>query len=146
MLFGIYAFAGGVNMIKISELPLAGTLADTDNLLVDSPDVTSRVPLSELRKSIQQGQSIIICHSLYDPTSKVHVLSPVHENQFIPESGVVPVTFIPDTDFHAGDKLRFNGQDCDAAYSNTDLAVADGAFRAGFVTSAIFQFMETGGD
>ena len=145
MLFGIYAFVGGVNMIKISELPLAGTLADTDNLLVDSPDVTSRVPLSELRKSIQQGQSIIICHSLYDPTSKVHVLSPVHENQFIPESGVVPVTFIPDADFHAGDKLRFNGQDCNAAYSNTDLAVADGAFRAGVVTSAVFQLTETSG-
>ena len=91
MLCGIYAFAGGVNMIKISELPLAGTLADTDNLLVDSPDVTSRVPLSELRKSIQQGQSIIICHSLYDPAGKVHVLSPVHENQFIPESNLSEV-------------------------------------------------------
>jgi len=145
MLSGIYAFAEDANMIKISELPIAGTLAETDSFLVDSPDVTSRISLSELRKSIQQGQSIIICNSLYDPAGKVHILTPVYENQFIPKSGPVPVTFIPDADFHAGDKLRFNGQDCDAAYSNTDLAVADGAFRAGFVTSVVFQFVEAGG-
>ena len=91
------------------------------------------------------GRSIVPCTSEYNDVEKVHVLTPVYENQSIPTSGIIPVTFIPDADFHAGDKLRFNGQDCDAAYSNTDLAVADGAFRAGFVTSVIFQFMETGG-
>ena len=93
----------------------------------------------------QSGLSIIQCDSIYDPTNKIHMLTPADESQTIPTSGIIPVTFIPDADFHAGDKLRFNGQDCDAVYSNTDLAVADGAFRAGFVTSVIFQFMETGG-
>lgn len=91
------------------------------------------------------GRSIVPCTSEYNDVEKVHVLTPVYENQSIPTSGIIPVTFIPDADFHAGDKLRFNGQDCDAAYSNTDLAVADGAFRAGFVTSVVFQFAETGG-
>ena len=93
----------------------------------------------------ETGQSIIPCNAAYDAINKVHVLTPANSSQSIPTSGIIPVTFIPDADFHAGDKLRFNGQDCDAAYSNTDLAVADGAFRAGFVTSVIFQFMETGG-
>lgn len=93
----------------------------------------------------QSGLSIIQCDSIYDPTNKIHMLTPADENQTIPTSGIIPVTFIPDADFHAGDKLRFNGQDCDAAYSNTDLAVADGAFRAGFVTSVVFQFVEAGG-
>ena len=93
----------------------------------------------------EAGRSIIPCSASYDATNKVHVLTPVNSSQSIPTSGMVPVTFIPDADFHAGDKLRFNGQDCNAAYSNTDLAVADGAFRAGFVTSVIFQFVETGG-
>ena len=93
----------------------------------------------------EAGRSIIPCSAAYDAINKVHVLTPANSSQTIPTSGIIPVTFIPDANFHAGDKLRFNGQDCDAAYSNTDLAVADGAFRAGFVTSVIFQFMETGG-
>ena len=93
----------------------------------------------------EAGRSIIPCSAAYDSTNKVHVLTPLNSSQTIPTSGIIPVTFIPDADFHAGDKLRFNGQDCDAAYSNTDLAVADGAFRAGFVTSVVFQFAETGG-
>ena len=91
------------------------------------------------------GRSIVPCSVAYDAANKVHILTPVNSSQTIPASGMIPVTFIPDADYHAGDKLRFNGQDCDAAYSNTDLAVADGAFRSGFVTSAIFQFMETEG-
>ena len=93
----------------------------------------------------EAGRSIIPCSAAYDATNKVHILTPTNSSQSIPTSGMVPVTFIPDADFHAGDKLRFNGQDCNAAYNNTDLAVADGAFRAGFVTSVIFQFVETGG-
>ncbi|RKJ34775.1 hypothetical protein D7Y09_17160 [bacterium 1XD42-1] len=93
----------------------------------------------------ETGQSIIPCNAAYDAINKVHVLTPANSSQTIPTSGIIPVTFIPDADFHAGDKLRFNGQDCGAVYSNTDLAVSDGAFRAGFVTSAIFQFVETGG-
>ena len=93
----------------------------------------------------EAGRSIIPCSAAYDTTNKVHVLTPLNSSQTIPASGMIPVTFIPDADFHAGDKLRFNGQDCGAVYSNTDLAVADGAFRAGFVTSVVFQFAETGG-
>lgn len=93
----------------------------------------------------ESGRSIIPCSAVYDTINKVHVLTPLNSSQTIPASGMVPVTFIPDADFHAGDKLRFNGQDCNAAYSNTDLAVADGAFRAGFVTSVVFQFVEGGG-
>lgn len=92
----------------------------------------------------EAGRSIIPCSAVYDATNKIHVLTPTNSSQTIPASGMVPVTFIPDADFHAGDKLRFNGQDCGAVYSNTDLAVADGAFRAGFVTSVVFQFVETG--
>ena len=95
----------------------------------------------------EAGRSIIPCSAAYDSTNKVHVLTPLNSSQTIPSSGMVPVTFIPNADFHSGDKLRFNGQDCDAAYSNTNLAVADGAFRAGFVTSVVFQLLEKkGGD
>ena len=93
----------------------------------------------------EAGRSIVSCNAAYDAANKVHILTPVNGSQSIPTSGMVPVTFIPDADYHKGDKLRFNGQDCDTAYSNTDLAVADGAFRSGFVTSVIFQFVETGG-
>ena len=74
----------------------------------------------------EAGRSIIPCSAAYDATNKVHILTPTNSSQSIPTSGMVPVTFIPDADFHAGDKLRFNGQDCNAAYSNTDLAVETG--------------------